>query len=153
MFIVRSPRLFARVAMASVACALLASATLAEEDANKKPNAAPKEAVGFVGTLEGDFVAKKANGNTVTLKVTKVTAADNSTAKDSAKLVGTDVVVTVRWEKVDGKYQPMKDDAKFVKGLKTGDSLALKVEYLESLEVLRMTEAPRKAAAEAAKTE
>ena len=101
--------------------------------------ATPKEAVGFRGTATGAVVSAQADGLAFVLKVEKAEAAENSKAKDPAAMVGKAITLGVRMPRKDGKPYPSPEDVAYIKSLKPGMEIRIKVfAVFSSPRVLRM---------------
>jgi hypothetical protein len=88
----------------------------------------PKEAVGFNGTVTGVVQSAKDDGSSFVLKVTSDEPdAAKSTVKDGAPMAGKEITLGVRMPRKDGKPYPHPDDVAWIKGLKQGQSITVKV--------------------------
>ena len=90
--------------------------------------ATPKEAVGFTGTVEGAVKSAQADGSSFVLTVGKAEPDQSkSTVKDGGPMVGKQITLGVRMPRKDGKPYPHPDDIAYVKSLKPGQTIRVKV--------------------------
>jgi hypothetical protein len=103
--------------------------------------ATPKEAVGFFGTVTGVVKSTAADGSFFVLTVSKAVADESRSAvKDTAPMVGKDLHLGTRMPKTkEGVPHPNPDDVAYIKTLKPGDVIAVKVFAVQAdPRVLRM---------------
>ena len=115
--------------------ALLVSLPLVSQAADT-----PKEAVGFFGTATGVVKSAKADGTSFVLTVTKAVVDEKrSTVKDASKLAGKEITLGTRMPRKDNKPTPHEDDIAYIKTLKPGMNISIKVFAVRSdPSVLRM---------------
>lgn len=89
--------------------------------------ATPKEAVGFLGTVTGVVKTTQPDGSSFVITVSKAVADDKSAVKDTAPMVGKDLTLGTRMPKKDGKPFPNAEDVAYIKTLKAGDAISIKV--------------------------
>ena len=108
-------------ALALVGFAVLLAAAAA-------PAATPKEAVGFFGTVTGVVKSARPDGSSFVLTVSEATPdAKSNTAKDPAAMAGKDLTLGTRMPRVDGKPSPSPEDVAYIKSLKPGETITVKV--------------------------
>ena len=112
--------------------------------------ATPKEAVGFTGTVTGKVKSAQADGLSFVITVSKAEAdAQKSDVKNTAPMVGKDLTLGTRMPRKDGKPTPHEEDIAYIKSLKPGDVITIKVFAVHSAPtVLRMQGPGEPAAAE-----
>jgi hypothetical protein len=89
--------------------------------------ATPKEAVGFRGSVEGKVKSAKPDGSSFVLTVTKADPEEKSTVKDGSAMVGKEITLGVRMPRKDGKPYPSPEDEAWIKTLKPGANVRVKV--------------------------
>ena len=88
----------------------------------------PKDAVGFFGTATGVVKSAKADGTSFVLTVTKaVNDEKRSTVKDPSRMVGKEITLGTRMPRKDNKPTPHEDDVAYIKTLKPGMNISIKV--------------------------
>jgi hypothetical protein len=93
-------------------------------------NAAPTpiEAVGFNGTVTGTIKSAQADGLAFVLTVSKAEADEQKSAvKDTALMVGKALPIGTRMPRKDGKPFPSDEDTAYIKSLKPGDVITIKI--------------------------
>jgi hypothetical protein len=104
--------------------------------------ATPKEAVGFFGAATGVVKSAEADGTSFVLTITKAEPdATRSAVKDAAAIVGKGIPLGTRMPRdKDGKPRPHEDDVAYIKSLKAGQSITVKVFAVRSdPSILRIT--------------
>jgi len=90
--------------------------------------ATPKEAVGFWGTVTGTVKSARPDGTSFVLKVS---AAEPDEKQNSAKnppgMVGKEITLGVRMPRKDGKPYPSAEDVAYIKTLKPGMKIKVKM--------------------------
>ena len=90
--------------------------------------ATPKEAVGFWGTVTGTVKSAQADGLSFVLTITQAEPDDrHSTVKDGAPMVGKVITLGTRMPKKDGKPGPSAEDIAYIKTLKPGATITVKI--------------------------
>lgn len=90
--------------------------------------ATPKEAVGFFGTVTGVVKSTAPDGTFFVITVSKAVADEKQSAvKDTAPMVGKDLHLGTRMPKKDGVPHPNPEDVAYIKTLKPGDAITIKV--------------------------
>ena len=94
----------------------------------------------FRATLTGEVKSAKPDGLSFALKVAKADAdASSNTGVDPNTLVGKTVVLGVRLTIKDGTPQPNPDDVAYIKALKAGTSIRVKIFAVRgNMKTLRM---------------
>src|SRR4051794_16921071 len=88
----------------------------------------PAEVAGFIGQVTGTVKSVQPNEPSFVLAVTKAEADPaTSTLKDGAPLVGKELTFGVRMPKTDGVGHPHPDDTAYIKTLKPGMAITVKV--------------------------
>src|SRR4051812_35652883 len=88
----------------------------------------PPEVAGFIGQVTGTVKSVQPNEPAFVLAVTKAEAdSATSTLKDGAPLVGKQLTFGVRMPKTDGMGHPHPDDTAYIKTLKPGMVITVKV--------------------------
>jgi hypothetical protein len=108
----------------------------------------PAEVAGFIGQVTGAVKSVQPGAPSFVLAVTKAEAdPTTSTLKDGAPLVGKELTFGVRMPKTDGVAHPHADDTAYVKTLKPGMVITVKVfAPRSSPRVLRIREPGQSAA-------
>ena len=103
-------------------------------------SAPPSTPALFRATVTGQVKSAKPDGLSFTLKVAKAEKdAVNNTGVDPTVLVGKTVALGVRMPVKDGKPQPHTDDVAYIKSLKAGMPIRIKVFAVRgNMEFLRM---------------
>jgi hypothetical protein len=102
-------------ALAVLAVSLVAAAT-------------PKEAVGFHGTATGTVKSVQADGCAFVLTVSSAKAADASTVKDTAPMIGKSLTLGTRMPRdKNGTPHNHPDDVAYIKSLKPGSTITVKI--------------------------
>jgi hypothetical protein len=115
-------RSFSRFLALSVAGLLLLRSASAAEVEN------PAEVAGFIGQVTGTVKSVQPNDPSFVLAVTKAEADPaTSTLKDGAPLVGKQLTFGVRMPKTNEVSHPHPDDTAYVKTLKPGMVITVKV--------------------------
>jgi len=97
--------------------------------------ATPKEAVGFWGQVTGTVKATQADGLSFRLTVSNVEPDAQSTAKNPAGMIGKVITLGTRMP----KNTPNTDDVAYIKSLKIGDVITIKIFALMAApNILRM---------------
>jgi hypothetical protein len=103
----------------------------------------PKEAVGFIGTVTGTVKSAQADGLAFVLTVSKAEAdAQKSAVKDTAPMVGKTLTLGTRMPKKDGKPMPNDEDIAYIKSLKRGDVITIKIFAVHSAPAVLRMQAP-----------
>jgi len=90
--------------------------------------AAPKEAVGFWGTVTGAVKSAQKDGASFVLKVATAEPDEKKNkAADPAAIVGKELTLAVRMPRKDGKPYPSEEDVAYIKSLKPGMTIRVKV--------------------------
>jgi hypothetical protein len=91
--------------------------------------ATPKEAVGFFGTVTGVVKSTAPDGSFFVLTVSKAVADEKQSAiKDTGRMVGKDLHLGTRMPKTkEGVPHPNPEDVAYIKTLKPGDGISIKV--------------------------
>ena len=88
----------------------------------------PKEAAGFWGKVTGSVKSAQTDGLSFVLTITTAEAdTSKSTVKDSTAMVGKSVTLATRMPRKDGKPSPSEEDIAYIKTLKPGDKIAIKI--------------------------
>jgi hypothetical protein len=99
----------------------------------------PKEAAGFSGKVTGTVKSTQADGLSFTIAVTKAEADEKSSVKDTAPMLGKTLTLGTRMPRKDGKPFPSDQDIAYIKSLKAGDVISIKVFSVHGApKVLRM---------------
>ena len=105
--------------------------------------ATPKEAVGFNGTVTGTVKSAQADGLAFVLTVSKAEAdAQKSAVKDTAPMVGKALTLGTRMPRKDGKPVPSDEDIAYIKSLKPGDVITIKVFSVHGAPAVLRMQAP-----------
>src|SRR4051812_18402948 len=113
-----------RVIVCSLAFVLFAA--LAAAYAGEVEN--PGEVAGFRGEITGIVKSANADGSGFTITVSKATFNPEASAlKDNAPLIGKELALGVRMPKTDGQAHQHPDDLAYIKTLKPGDAIAVKI--------------------------
>ncbi len=126
---------------AVVACLMLASVTFA---------ATPKEAVGFWGTVTGEVKSAKPDGTSFVMAV-KTAEPDEkqSTVKDGSAMSGKLITLGTRMPKKDGKPAPSEEDIAYIKTLKPGMKITVKIFAVKADPTVLRVQGPGKSEEEA----
>jgi hypothetical protein len=90
--------------------------------------ATPKEAVGFRGTVTGTVKSARPDGMSFVLKVLTAEPDEKlNTAKNPAGMVGKEIMLGVRMPRKDGKPYPSAEDVAYIKTLKPGVTIKVKI--------------------------
>lgn len=117
-----SPALPSRRALLAALAILFFGTAIAAEVEN------PPEVAGFIGQVTGTVKSVRPEDPSFVLAVTKAEAdAATSTLKDGAPLVGKQLTFGVRMPKTDGVGHPHPDDTAYIKTLKPGMVITVKV--------------------------
>ena len=93
-----------------------------------QPGATPKEVVGFWGKVTGTVKSAKADGLSFVLTITDAQPDEKQSAvKDSAPMIGKVITLGTRMPKKDGKPYPSPEDVAYIKSLKPGDTISVKI--------------------------
>jgi hypothetical protein len=87
----------------------------------------PKEAIGFFGTVTGAVTAVPADDLSFSLTVSKADADPRSAVKDTDALVGKVLELGTRMPRKDGVPANSEEDIAYIKSLKVGDVITIKV--------------------------
>jgi len=108
--------------------------------------ATPKEAVGFWGTVSGKVRSARADGTSFVLTVSDAQPDEKSKVKDGAPMVGKDLMLGTRMPKKDGVAYPKEEDVTYIKSLKPGMMITIKIfAVISNPQILRI-QAPGQAA-------
>jgi hypothetical protein len=107
----------------------------------------PKEAVGFWGTVSGKVKAARPDGMSFVLTISDAQPDDSkSKVKDGAPMVGKDITLGTRMPRKNGVPYPSEEDVAYIKTLKPGMMITVKIfAVISNPRVLRIQE-PGKAA-------
>jgi hypothetical protein len=90
--------------------------------------ATPKEAVGFAGTVTGTVKSARADGASFVLTVTTAEPDDKASGvKDGKPMAGKDLTLGTRMPRKDGVPHPSEEDVAYIKSLKVGTAVTVKV--------------------------
>jgi hypothetical protein len=88
----------------------------------------PAEVAGFRGVVEGKVKSAQEDGRAFVLAVSRAEFdPKGSTLKNNAPLVGKELRIGVRMPKKDGQPYPHPSDVEYLKGLKPGMTISVKV--------------------------
>lgn len=109
-----------------------------------------REVSGFRGEIEGRVKSAKADGSSMVIVAVKATFDPAQTLlKDNAPLVGKELTIGVRMPKTNEQPHPHPDDLAYIKSLKAGDFIAVKIfSVFSSPRVLRIQQPGHPAKAE-----
>jgi hypothetical protein len=95
---------------------------------NAEDAATPKEAIGFWGVMTGTVKSAQADGTSFVLTVSKAEPDETKSAvKDGTAMVGKDLTLGTRMPRKDGKPYPSPEDVAFIKSLKPGMTVTVKI--------------------------
>ena len=104
--------------------------------------ATPKEAVGFRGTVEGKVKSTGTDGTSFVLTITKADPEEKSAIKDGGPMVGKEITLGVRMPRKDGKPYPSPEDIAWIKTLKPGTAIRVKVFAVSSAPTVLRIQGP-----------
>ena len=111
----------------------------------------PKEAMGFWGTVTGTVKSAAADGLSFTFTVSKAEPDESkSIIKDGAPMVGKVLTLGTRMPKKDGKPYPNEEDIAYIKTLKPGMKLTIKIFAVKSAPTVLRIQGPGKETTDAA---
>jgi hypothetical protein len=103
--------------------------------------ATPKEAVGFMGTATGAVKSAQKDGSSFVLVISSAEPNEQSAVKNGAAMVGKEITLGVRMPRKDGKPTQHVDDVAWIKTLKPGQVVKVKIFAVRAdPSVLRITE-------------
>lgn len=106
----------------------------------------PKEATGFWGTVTGTVKSAQADGQSFVLTVSSAEPdASKSEVKDGAPLAGKQITLGVRMPRKDGKPTPSEEDVAYIKTLKPGDKIKVKIFAVKSAPTVLRIQGPGEA--------
>lgn len=120
----------------------------AEHPAAEHPAAEqPAAATGFWGEVTGTVKSVREDGTSFTLLISKAEAGEHNTAKKPAAMVGKVISLGTRMPRdKNQKPSPHVDDIAYIKSLKVGDVITVKMFSVMSAPDVHRIQAPGKAA-------
>jgi len=106
----------------------------------------PKEAIGFWGTVTGTVKSARPDGTSFVLTVSDAQPDEKSKVKDGAPMVGKDLTLGTRMPRKDNKPYPSEEDVAYIKTLKPGMRITVKIFSVVSNPRVQRIQAPGKAA-------
>lgn len=101
----------------------------------------PKETVGFMGSATGTVKSAQKDGSSFVLAITSAEPNDQSAVKDGKAMAGKQITLGVRMPRKDGKPTQHPDDVAWIKTLKPGQVVKVKIFAVKAdPSVLRITE-------------
>ena len=104
--------------------------------------ATPKEAVGFWGTVTGKVKSAKPDGTSFVLTVSDAQPEEKSKVKDGAPMVGKDLTLGTRMPRKDGKPYNSEEDVAYIKTLKPGMMITVKIFSVISAPTVQRIQGP-----------